>query len=355
MLKIVFIILIIAVNFAHAQNAEFYNSLDSSSYSDNLPIFSLIKGMKSPYEPGEIAFTRNKFAFGFKGEDYSLSAIYRNDYHFNFNRDALEIIYNSQNGIKEDAGKNYSPKLRVNHLSAMGFEFVRKFKLAEGWNLEISSAILNGKSYQYGDLEGNLSIDSSGNYNGDLRLNYYYDEDRLLKRNVSSPSGLGYTIGFVSVFKPSNNITVRFRADDLISYIRWEDSPYTIAAATSATRSVASDGSFKVKPTLAGVELNDNKIQRLPLFIVSDISYSLDSNKDIFLKISTINGVYLPEIGARKILSNSSYYGVRYDFITSGLGCFINFKNFSFNVLSDSIDYSRAHRLELSVSYAVPL
>lgn len=202
---------------------------------------------------------------GVKKDSWLLSVLYREEYLLNYHPDTAELYNNLETTKVLDAGRRYHIDLEATRYKASGLRIAHDFTLLPDLTISLGSSLFQSSKLINGSLNGSASALSNQDYDYNINVDYYYDDDALFDRpNVKKPVGTGLSFDLASTWKANENVDVSLDIKDLVGIIRWKDAPFTRATATSDTKSFTPDGLVRIEPALQGIEGNDaTYIQRL--------------------------------------------------------------------------------------------
>ena len=262
-----------------------YLHAESFSYSEPVPIRGFFNDWNTPFSGGELALTHNTVESGISQGPWELGLVARYDYEMRFASDTADFYFHSKNHLPLDPGRRYTIDLEAEHFSATGVRLGYQLTAHPDLTVGLGLTYLNGQQLIDGTLRGTATALSTNDYDFNLGVDYRYSEDRLFKRSVSAPNGQGYSVDLRMDWH-TGDLQTHLRITDLLARLYWNNAPYTLATATSATKSYDSNGYVVIQPTLSGVESNRRFIQKLPLRASFDAQYPLTAD------VSAVGNIY---------------------------------------------------------------
>ncbi len=336
---------------ADAQRQGYFHA-ESFSFSEPVPIRGYFSDWHSPFNGGERALTHNTVEGAISQGPCELGLVARYDYEMRFTRDTADLYYHIENRLPLDPGRHYAIDLEAEHFSATGLRLGYRLTPHPDFNIGLGLTYLNGHQLIDGSLSGGATALSVNDYDFNLGVDYRYSEDRLFKRNVSAPSGQGYSVDLQLDWHPGDWRT-HLHITDLLARLYWNHAPFTTATATSDTKSFDSNGYVVILPTLSGVEGNHRFVQKLPLRALLDAQYSLGVNfsalgQIYYTRLKTFvqaGAGYRLMSGQIQALFNPDTHATTLGFATSAWGI---------SVTSDRFQPHAAHTLGLDLALHIP-
>ena len=342
-----------AISILSDEQHQIYSAIESSSYSEAMPIKQLINDLEGPsIKDGEFAYTHNQFELGHRWGAFELALFWRYDYFLTFSPDTAWLFYLDNNKKSVNPLHNYNVRLNANHIESKGAAIGYSFHLLPELAIKTRINYFNSGSMTLGSLRGDI-ITSADDYAGTLALDYSYKRDSIFKRPEESISGQGLGIDIDIFWQLTNKVSLYVQGRDVFSYIKWRDVTYTKATAITDRVSYDEHGSIHVIPNVSGFHGYREQIQRLPNRYLFDINYHLE-NWQLALQWYRYDKFNFPRIklGSREKVIN---WHLGYDFKTSGVELGVDHSNISFKVKSERLSWSKAHdfSLSLNVNYLI--
>ncbi|MDF1644819.1 MAG: hypothetical protein P1U80_11615 [Pseudomonadales bacterium] len=261
-----------------------YSELDTFSYGGPLPLRQLINNMKGSASLGdeEHALSHFDWEVGMQLENgWRIGAFLRHDYYTRFDPDTLRLIHQDKNDLPVETNQRYDIWFKIHHLKADGVR-IHMPQLNHGsWQLRLSVSLFHARGLSDGTISGQIDT-TSNSFSGLVDLDYRYNRDQLLDRQVDSPVGWGYGIDIELQWQPSSSINAYIQIKDIAARVRWQQAPFTTAQLTSSTVNFDSNGFIETTPALSGFEGYRSYTQKLPLQSKMQISYRVAGQYSLF-------------------------------------------------------------------------
>lgn len=348
-----------------SQADGFFSRAESFSYSSANTLTALMRGdlLGPPPKGGTEALLRNSIEFGYRWKRFELSLIHRNDYNLYFSQESAEFAYLNKNRGVIPLEKLYSVDVEANQYQLTGaklgytFAFSNDFEVFGYYGLYHASEVVAGylgkdPNGEGGEVGFKLVFDGEKNVRdleGNVYANYVYTDDPLFQREVSEPSGIGYSvdIGFRWHLLPNLMLDVGFY--DLLGEIYWEDLPHTEAWATTDVLLVDEDG-YAVRPNFQGTEG------------FQDFTQDLTHRERALLDYRYKKYQFAYEFDRMKVVTFhrliagyhwSQNWGVQgsYDFTSEAIGFKLFMPAGQFGVMFDTLNFDDAYTLGLNWNF----
>ncbi len=329
-----------------------YIRADSFSYSEPVPVYGYFNNWKTPYSGGGRALTYNTVESGIRKDSWELGLVARYDYAMRFSPDTADLYYHIENHLPLDPGRRYAIDLNAEHFSATGLRLGYNFSPHPNFDIGLGLTYLAGQQLIDGTLRGAATALAANDYNYNLGVDYNYSKDVLFKRDVSAPSGQGYSVDMHMDWR-TGDLKTHLDITDLLARLYWNNAPFTTATATSDTKSYDSNGYVVILSALSGVESNHRFVQKLPLRAKLDAQYPLG------VKFSVIGQIYFTQLktfvqagtsyrlasGQLQVLFNPDIHAATLGFARD---------TWSVSVTSDSLKPHTAHTAGLDLALHLP-
>ncbi|HEY0916934.1 MAG TPA: DUF5723 family protein [Solimonas sp.] len=184
------------------------------------------------------------------------------DYEIKASRDAAILYPQIKNKHDLTPGTVYNLNLRAFHNRSQGPRLAHRHSRGK-LDVEAGLTVLSGQALIDGSIHGVGSAVNSNEYAYNASVSYHYNEDVLFDRNVRGPSGEGFSLDLAVNYRFSDQWNLALSGSDLLGFLYWRDAPATSAVATSDTQEFDADGYLRFRPTLTGLEFNEDYRQRL--------------------------------------------------------------------------------------------
>lgn len=343
--NLIFLTLLPSVCFAE-KSAQF--SLNAELYSDPVSVHAFLNDWDSPHlEKGKNAFASGKMKLETQQDHWTMGWVWSYDYQLRFSEDMAKLYYQITNDQLIDANSSYALELEAQHVDTVGTRFGYEWDIYPNWTVVTGATALIGRHYVDGTFQArgqttNMPelMDRVSWLNG--HLNYSYDQPALkedeLGWNGKTDKGYGYALDLGLKGKIGKNWDLYFQAEDIFSYLYWDNAPFT-------KYSITYDQNSRPRMDLSG-QLSKTKQykQKLPFKISSEITYTSDVNP-WSISLSSFSNQYLTLAQLNGFWQTAPLkYGIHIEPQTHSLGVSVQHKNFGLKYLTDDLATNDAHR-----------
>ncbi len=340
---------------AEKNTNDIYVSVDSFSYSEPAPIDQLIDNFEGP-EPdsGEVAFTFNQAEIGANFGKWQVGVFTRYDYLLEFNSDTVELFYRDSNDLPFPINRTYNVNIEPNHIEAEGIGVGYQFVVTPSLTITPRLNYLKADAATRGFLRGEIIANEDGDYEGELVLDYIYEEDILLDREQESISGEGFSLDVAAQWQIAKNWTLNAYLKDYYSEIYWDDVTFTQARANTNTVTFDDEGRLDSIPVLSGREGFRDFTQTLPQRGKLVVNHQMTSVMSVSAQIDHVEEYVYSRLAWQ---ANWGGWGIAsgYQFETEAFDLAFTSKYFSLKLIADSTDVEQAHTLGLSMNVSIPV
>lgn len=286
-----------------------YSELHSFSYGGPLPLRQLINNMEGGASPGdeEHALSHLDWEIGTQLDNgWRIGAFIRHDYYTRFDPDTVRLIHQDKNDLSVETNQHYDIWFKIHHLKADGVRIHMPELIHGSWQLWLSVSLFHARGLIDGTISGQIDT-TSNSFSGLVNLDYRYNRDQLLNRQVSSPVGWGYGIDLELQWQLSSNLEAHVQIKDIAARIKWQQAPYTTAQLTSSTVNFDSNGFIETTPALSGFEGYRSYTQKLPLQSKMQISYRVSGQYSLFAVNEIYSTEQFPGIGLTHTTQSAAY------------------------------------------------
>ena len=339
------------------ENWQLSTQLSSLSYAENNSVYDLMKGNMSEYSESESAFTFNEVALSAQYQEFSVSLFKRYEWFLDFSQDTMPFYGSTVNGTHIEPNKTYDLDLNASHFDSEGIRFSYLYS-AQKFRLYAAASYYQPNSFLDGNISGYVSrkedCKSATNcYSGQLDLSYFYTEDLLLGRTTPKPVSLyGFGIDIGGDWSVNDNWLLSLLIRDVYSEIVWENAPYTIATAKTATSTVV-DGHVKLDPTISGIEKNRTYTQHLASKTALRAEYTYNPSHSLSATAFYAYGASLINLGYQYHNTNA-VYGFTLSPLEEAIG--VNYKNRYINIsaTANPFDFKKSELYGFNIGFIVP-
>lgn len=342
-----------------AEESRAFLEISSWTRTQALPLEAFYNNLKTPLDRGHSATTRNLVRVGAQYGAFSLAYVRRYDAEIEMSRDALELIYLSNNAQALPAGRRFDLKIRPWILGAEGLQAGWRFAGdGDSWSLEPRLTILKANDLAEGRLDGTATAVDQNTYEYEAQVDYVYRDDVLLQREVDEPRGYGYSLALAGHWQASPEIRLRWDLRDLYGRVYWNDAPHTVATATSDTRDTDANGFALFRPTLSGIENNIDYRQKLRPAGETQLEYRFTQSS--LSQWTALAGLVwtqtdtIATVGARHPVASWLDVSITTTPRVDALGIGLSSAYGSVYWLADRPDFKNLHTLSTQISIAYP-
>lgn len=335
----------------HAENFSPYILFDSFAHSEPIAIKAIVDDWDAPLHTGDIAFAFARAETGVRWDQWRLGIFRRYDYFYEFSPDTAYLKHRSENDLPLNTGEQLDIYLKANSMIANGLSLSHTLTLSEV-DLGVSVSYLKGKVLTSGSLTGNAEVLAENDYDLKFDVDYYYSEDELFDREVSSPEGDGYSVDVNINWSPDDNWNFNLTANDLLSRIFWKNAPGTIATGSTDTKEFDENGYVVFNPVISGLETNQDYRQTLARKIYFTTAYNRDDTLMLF-EVQDFEIKRFYSIGAGFNKNNNERMTVFYNITAQAVKFDYRNQWLTFAVTSDELQLHKARTFALELSVAV--
>ena len=268
--------LLLVTSTTPADEHQPYATFQSITYSKPLAIKALADDWEPPFYGGDRALTYDKIEAGVRWRGWQLGILERYDYLMEFSAQTAEFVYLIKNRIPLQPGREYQIYLKAIHNRSQGIRLGRTYKFTSTLSGGLALAYLRSKAFTDGTLWGSARASAEKDYDFQFDTDYVYSRDVLFDRHVDAPIGQGFNLDLSLAWQPSEAVTAQLDIIDLAGRMYWDEAPYTLATASSDTKSFDEQGYVRYDPVISGFESDKRFIQTLPrkTFLAAQYRYS---------------------------------------------------------------------------------
>ena len=331
--------------------AGFHAGAASFSYSDALPIKTALNGLhgNAPGD-GKLFVSHSRIDLGYTRDSWRFTGFWRYDYDATFNRDTIDLWHRKENDQAVQRGRNYVLDLDARHLKASGASVTRAFAFTDA-DLQIRFDALRAMELTDGRISGSLAVDGNGRVTGNAALDYAYTDDLVLNRpHQGNVTGWGLGMDLFGRVTLTARWSVAARVDDVLTWVRWDNAPYTRATLRLARPHLASDGTLDAQALLTGIESARTHWQRVPMRYDVVTAYQLTSTVSAYGRLRGFDAVVLPDFGLRWQPRAHMAVTIGWNVRARALSLGFSTAQGRLTIGSDRADFRRAQMLDLDFS-----
>ncbi|WP_018691418.1 hypothetical protein [Algicola sagamiensis] len=283
--------------FTQAHTYHVRSSLTAEIYTESQPFEAFLDDWDKPYEPGDSAFTHNRFEFGVGWNEHEIGTISRYDYTLDFDSDTALFTHTEKNN-RPFEDRDYRYRLRARNSTSHGMYYRYRYTIMDGLTLTPTLQLLGSKHYQDGNVDGTIN---NQNRTGQLNVDYFFSWDILFKALPiqQRPTGRGYAIDLLGEWWIDSSWKVSLHLKDLIHRVKFKSSPFAQGQTAKSTVRETETGGIETFPTITlFTHLNGNEKDhtlKLPMRYDAGVEYvhskslrgqffTLGYEKDVFFR-----------------------------------------------------------------------
>jgi len=328
--------------------AEFYLSSHIFGHSETAPIKQIVVDdfEGADFDAGKHSFTHNVWEAGAVYKGFKLAAIARYDYALSYSEDTAYLVYADKNEIPIETNKRYELYLDAFHARTNGVKIGYQLDLNNDmhWALDVSYLVVS--TFLDGGIDGAITV-LDDDYQGEINLDYVYDNDKLLNRQVEKTSGKGFAADLSWAWQANRKLGFSAKWIDLYSALNIERAPFTTARASSSRVSLDAQGRIDVKPVLSGRESYRKHTLKFPRQMRLEGNYWLDDSQQLALRYYRYDRLGFVSMSVLQTLSQTWSVDGAYDFSAQALTFGLTHSNFRLALSSDRLDFYEARTFGL--------
>jgi len=203
-------LMLLSIAFDASADAEVFTSLRVEGSSEPVPIHQMINGWEDNAYRGDYAYADGVVRAGVAYDGWSVGVERRYHYLFKFSPDTVAWYEEVEQGADNSTRKDID--LDVQMFDARGVFAAWRYR-ADNWSVQPSFTIYRLGHYQWGDLTGKSS-EGEGT-NASAYLDYYFDEDKILKYEAEEGDRFGYSLSVSGDWQIDENWFMSATIDDL--------------------------------------------------------------------------------------------------------------------------------------------
>jgi len=333
---------------------QIYSKIESLFYTPSQPFRQFESDWSAPYLKANRAIQYNWWELGFKYKNWSASIFHQEYGAIRYAPDSGEFYWLTENNKPLQIDRVYEVDIDVSYVEMQGFRLAHQFALSKSVKSEFGFSILKGSSLLSGSLKGNIIPLAEDDYEfDDIGIDYYYSNDFLFEREVSEPVGEGISVDWNLYWQRSRKTNITFEARNLYGYIKWRDTPYTVAKVSSDNKEYDENGYVIVHATLQGQHHSKNYYQRLPAIIKLRSVLQISDQWSVLFELFHTDLVSFPIFGATRFIGSSSMVEFFYTPNVDAIG--LRFKNskFAIHLSSDNLILNRSRYLSIGFQLSI--
>lgn len=322
--------------------------LHSETYSDVTSIDIFIHEFDGKFDGGDYAFTENNMELGASWGNTSLSYIWRYEHFYEFSRD-LALFYNETENNLANTLERYNVQLKGEHFRGTGLKLAHTWSPMHGLDIILAGSWLRTDELIDADISGFISpTNDLLGYSGDINLGIVSDDDLLLEKPISSPSGQGYSFDLEVNWAINKSWQVAVQLQDVYSKIKWDDVLDSQLTLSTINRGI-SNGKINATPFLVGKQSIHDYSQKLPKKRRAQVHYRINNNYSAMWSVYDTEYFTHSRIGINSDTLLTGSLGLNWSPDTGAIG--ISYQNdyINFGISTDNTSIDKAHALSLNI------
>lgn len=340
-----------------SNRVNFFLEAASHSYSEPVPISLFEDDLKSTLKPleGEDVLTFSRLQVGARYGQFAISVFVREEYAFHFSNDTFALLYADKNNLPLVDGETYNLDLDVSHIRVKGMTLAFRLWQSNEHVFNIVTSWLQASDLLTGSIRG--VVEKQGSiFQGDLAVDYHYNEDYLLDRDLSDWStrnGYGFSLGFNAQFEWFDRLTLKLDWPDLLGAIYWQKAPYTDVRVSSTYLYYDENDLPHRAPIMSGKEDFESFYQALPIYNTLDLSWRLTSRLEIGWQREQYERVVFNNTDVNWYMAEQTPIFLGYEWLTHAYRVGIRSPYGHLLLATDDWDLDKSHaaQVELGVSW----
>ncbi|MDX1812568.1 MAG: hypothetical protein R3240_11505 [Gammaproteobacteria bacterium] len=326
----------------YIQSTNFYDS-------EAVPFSKIEKDWAHHYRPGTRGITYQWHETGVKYKFWGLGFFQKKQTYLKFHEETALAVH-TIGGKLPINNDEYRIELTAKYYNTYGLRLFHTPIHNDKLQITLGMSLIYGEELTDGTLKGGLTALSDKDYEfNDIRLNYYYSEDKLFDHDAARPVGEGYSFDTEINWRVNSEVKLRFVGRDMGGKIDWFDAPKTVAVVESDNKTVDENGYTKVDPTLSGNQRTENFTQQLAPFFALRSEFGNRQDSILSLQLEHYYIKDYQKLGWGKILPLNVFAELVYELQTRAAGFNLKHKYAYLSFMSDHYDLYRSHVLTLSL------
>lgn len=333
-----------------------YSTVDVLQASDAVPI-GQIDGAWTDYSPRagrNTALMRARAAAGVERNGWRLGVELRQDAYLITDRASLDAYVMFQRRQKPTAPASFPLQARYFNWRAQGLRLGYTFdgpRFGERASaIDVSAAVYGRQRLRERSVSGTLTYGQDGTY-GATASHVDADSRMIYPFMGDAPTASGASLSLGAMLPLSDAWTLRLRADDLASRLRWKNLPRNTETLNTASTSYDANGYINYAPMLSGRKQQIERDFDIPRYNAASLAYRYQ-DWETSLQLARYAGETMPTLSlARRFGWLTLRANVETRFGSGGFG--VEAGNFRLALQSDAWNLSEAKARSLQLQYHV--
>lgn len=247
-----FLLLLLSSRTISANGYGIFYQQDTNGYTGPMALLELANNWKGDLQTGDDGVLFHQQEFGLTLNNVSVSYIKRLHAEYQMPYEVAEVFYAFQHDLELSQPLTTNADLKVQDYRGEGFKLQYDFEFD---SLTIAPHIswLELDTITWGSWRGDFSYQNRQQWDLNLAVDYYYTEDKLIRRNKSPTRPLNPGTGNLlslgtEIHWQWHDYKLHYQGENLLARIVWKSLPTTEAK-------VSTDGAFFI----IGYEFDENK------------------------------------------------------------------------------------------------
>lgn len=331
-----------------------YSDISAWQASDAVPI-SQIEDVWTAYSPRagrNTALMRSRIAAGVERNRWRLGLELRQDAYLVTNRDTLDAFYMVQQKRTPAPPASFALQGQYFAWQAQGLRIGHAFDglriAGRTGSIELSAAVYGRQRLRERSVYGILTYPRAGTYgfaashvDADSRMTYPFMGE--------APRASGAALSLAATLPLAEAWTLRLRADDVASRLRWKNLPLNAESLSSDVGSYDEHGYVNYRPLLSGRKRQLTQRFRIPRYTAAALDYR-HQDWGASVHVARYAGETIPTLSlSRQVGWLTLHANVETRFESAGIG--VDAGNFRLLLQSDTIKLERAKTRSLQLHY----
>ena len=326
-------------------NIEIIAEAEALFRSESLPLSTFTKDRfaRDDFDPkGETSYTFNSIFLGLRKGSWEVGTLARYDAFIDYSRDMAELYVASELDETVPDGR-YDISANVNHVASYGGRLGYTANFFDKLDTTLRVSGLVAKNPLIGTVEGELIFDDGTS--GNIALDYSYIDDLIFDREVNDPTGYGVAVDLLLAWQATSDLRIEGGVYDAFSRIWWSDLPRTTADATSAISRIGEDGILDVRPTIQGINFEDNVEQSFRERYNLSVIYDLSSDWKLSQNTLRFGKNWLSTTRLDHDITPNLTLGAAIEWDSGALGAHLKWQAFEIGLVTDNTNFNDAKYL----------
>ena len=287
-------------------------------------------------------------------DSYYVGYFYTRNLFVVTSRGFVDFYHTLKNGSKFDSKQKYNLKLDMDGIEEHGVLISRNFPLLDTEEYELSAGVSGYFSYatgiQYGSLTGKSSIGADGTYSASGITDYYYQNNLLYDLDTKKTYGIGYGLHLGALYtNKTYNFDIQLIINNVLAKSHWTNLPFSHVDIDTRNQIINNNGNIEYKPTISGLEVYKDYIQKIIPKYHMDITKNLFQYIDVTVGIDNVDNITIPYVTIATMINDTQKVEFLYETKFNSKGIRFEGVHYSFSLMSNG--FSEASAVSFSGNY----